>query len=64
MCPSFMVTREEKHSTRGRARILWEMLNGAELEPWSSDEVNEALDLCLACKGCTTSARSTSTCRR
>jgi FAD/FMN-containing dehydrogenase/Fe-S oxidoreductase len=53
MCPSFMVTREEKHSTRGRARILWEMLNGAELEPWSSDEVDEALDLCLSCKGCT-----------
>ena len=53
MCPSFMVTREEKHSTRGRARLLWEMLNGGELEPWSSDEVDEALDLCLSCKGCT-----------
>jgi Fe-S oxidoreductase len=53
MCPSFMVTREEKHSTRGRARILWEMLNGGELELWRDDEVFEALDLCLACKGCT-----------
>jgi Fe-S oxidoreductase len=48
-----MVTREEMHSTRGRARILWEMLNGGELELWRDEEVFEALDLCLACKGCT-----------
>jgi FAD/FMN-containing dehydrogenase/Fe-S oxidoreductase len=53
MCPSFMVTREEKHTTRGRARLLWEMLNGGELELWRSREVEEALDLCLSCKGCT-----------
>jgi FAD/FMN-containing dehydrogenase/Fe-S oxidoreductase len=53
MCPSFMVTREEKHSTRGRAHLLWEMLNGEELELWKDKEVFEALDLCLACKGCT-----------
>jgi Fe-S oxidoreductase len=53
MCPSFMVTREEKHTTRGRAHILWEMLNGGELEMWNSAEVDEALDLCLSCKGCT-----------
>jgi Fe-S oxidoreductase len=53
MCPSYMVTRDEQHTTRGRARILWEMLNGGELEPWRSDEVFEALDLCLSCKGCT-----------
>ncbi len=53
MCPSYMVTREEMHSTRGRARLLWEMLNGGELELWLDDEVFEALDLCLACKGCT-----------
>ncbi|MFL6041692.1 MAG: FAD-binding and (Fe-S)-binding domain-containing protein [Gaiellales bacterium] len=53
MCPSFMVTREEKHTTRGRARTLWEMLNGDELSGFRSDEVREALDLCLACKGCT-----------
>ncbi|HKG44059.1 MAG TPA: FAD-binding and (Fe-S)-binding domain-containing protein [Gaiellaceae bacterium] len=53
MCPSFMVTREEKHTTRGRAHILWEMLNGEELELWRSEEVDEALDLCLSCKGCT-----------
>ncbi len=53
MCPSYLVTREEKHTTRGRARILWEMLNGEDLELWRSDEVLEALDLCLSCKGCT-----------
>ncbi len=52
MCPSYMVTREEKHSTRGRAHLLWEMMNG-ELELWRSHEVLEALDLCLSCKGCT-----------
>ncbi len=52
MCPSYRVTREEEHSTRGRARLLFEMLNGAELDLWRSDEVKEALDLCLACKGC------------
>jgi len=53
MCPSYMVTRDEKHTTRGRARILWEMVNGEDLELWRSDEVFEALDLCLSCKGCT-----------
>jgi Fe-S oxidoreductase len=48
-----MVTREEKHSTRGRARLLFEMLNGKELHGgWRNDAVEEALDLCLACKGC------------
>ncbi len=53
MCPSYMVTRDEKHTTRGRARILWEMVNGEDLELWRSEEVLEALDLCLSCKGCT-----------
>ena len=53
MCPSYMVTREEKHSTRGRAHLLWEMLNGDELPLWRSEDVFDALDLCLACKGCT-----------
>jgi len=54
MCPSYMVTREEKHSTRGRARLLFEMLQGEVItDGWQSDEVYEALDLCLACKGCT-----------
>jgi FAD/FMN-containing dehydrogenase/Fe-S oxidoreductase len=53
MCPSYRSTREERHSTRGRARLLWEMLNGHVLtEGWRSDAVREALDLCLACKGC------------
>ncbi len=53
MCPSYMVTREEKHSTRGRARLLFEMLQGEVIrEGWRSPEVREALDLCLACKGC------------
>lgn len=54
MCPSYQVTREEKHSTRGRARLLFEMLNGEVVtDGWQSQEVHEALDLCLACKGCT-----------
>ncbi len=53
MCPSYMVTREEKDCTRGRAHLLWEMLNG-ELkdEGWRSEAVKDSLDLCLACKGC------------
>ena len=54
MCPSFMVTREEKHSTRGRARLLQEMAeaSGPVKDRWRSEEVKDALDLCLACKGC------------
>jgi FAD/FMN-containing dehydrogenase/Fe-S oxidoreductase len=53
MCPSYMATREEKHSTRGRARLLFEMLHGGPLqEGWRSDAVEDALNLCLACKGC------------
>jgi len=53
MCPSYRATREEMHSTRGRARLLFEMLEGDPLEDgWRSDHVKEALDLCLACKGC------------
>jgi Fe-S oxidoreductase len=53
MCPSYMVTREEEHSTRGRARLLFEMLNGEEIpDGWRSKAVKDALDLCLACKGC------------
>ncbi|MGH7718479.1 MAG: FAD-binding and (Fe-S)-binding domain-containing protein [Gemmatimonadaceae bacterium] len=53
MCPSYMVTREEKHSTRGRARLLFEMMQGEVItDGWRSEAVKEALDLCLACKGC------------
>ena len=53
MCPSYMVTREEKHTTRGRSRILYEMLRGEVVtNGFRSDEVHEALDLCLSCKGC------------
>ena len=53
MCPSYMVTREEKHSTRGRARMLFEMMEGEEItDGWKSEEVKDALDLCLSCKGC------------
>jgi FAD/FMN-containing dehydrogenase/Fe-S oxidoreductase len=53
MCPSYRVTHEEMHSTRGRARLLFEMLQGNPLGGgWKSEPVHEALDLCLACKGC------------
>ena len=53
MCPSYMVTKEEMHSTRGRAHLLFEMLQGDPLKGgWKSEPVKEALDLCLACKGC------------
>ncbi len=53
MCPSYRVTREEMHSTRGRARLLFEMLTGNTIKGgWRNQSVKEALDLCLACKGC------------
>jgi FAD/FMN-containing dehydrogenase/Fe-S oxidoreductase len=53
MCPSYMVTRAEEHSTRGRARLLFEMLRGEVVTGgWRSGEVFDALDLCLSCKGC------------
>jgi FAD/FMN-containing dehydrogenase/Fe-S oxidoreductase len=54
MCPSYMVTREEKHTTRGRAHLLFEMLQGEVIgrKGWRDPYVKEALDLCLACKGC------------
>ncbi len=55
MCPSFRVTGEEAHSTRGRARLLHEMLAGEVVtDGWQSTEVRDALDLCLSCKGCRT----------
>ncbi|MDP3891338.1 FAD-binding and (Fe-S)-binding domain-containing protein [Nocardioides sp.] len=53
MCPSFQATRDEKDSTRGRARVLQEMLTGDVVAGgWGDDAVHEALDLCLSCKGC------------
>ncbi len=53
MCPSYRATREEQHSTRGRAHLLFEMLQGNPLRHgWRNEAVKEALDLCLACKGC------------
>ena len=53
MCPSYQVTREEEHSTRGRARLLFEMFKGETIaSSWRNESVKEALDLCLACKGC------------
>ncbi len=53
MCPSYLATREEKDSTRGRARVLQEMLQGTVVSGgWRSPEVHEALDLCLSCKAC------------
>ncbi|MFC8226813.1 FAD-binding and (Fe-S)-binding domain-containing protein [Streptomyces sp. NPDC057287] len=55
MCPSFRATGEEAHSTRGRARLLHEMLAGEVItDGWRSTEVRDALDLCLSCKGCRT----------
>ena len=53
MCPSYMVTRDEQHSTRGRGHLLFEMLRGDPLEgDLGAEAVHDALDLCLACKGC------------
>ncbi|KRV48432.1 dimethylmenaquinone methyltransferase [Wenjunlia vitaminophila] len=54
MCPSFQVLREEKHTTRGRARLFHEMLAGdITTGGWRDHELYEALELCLSCKGCT-----------
>ncbi|SDZ20762.1 FAD/FMN-containing dehydrogenase [Micromonospora pattaloongensis] len=54
ICPSFQATHEEKYTTRGRARLLFEMLRGDVItDGWQSREVADGLDLCLACKGCT-----------
>ncbi|HEX7634709.1 MAG TPA: FAD-linked oxidase C-terminal domain-containing protein [Noviherbaspirillum sp.] len=53
MCPSYMATGEEMHSTRGRARLLFEMSRGEVIHGgWRNEAVHEALDLCLSCKGC------------
>jgi FAD/FMN-containing dehydrogenase/Fe-S oxidoreductase len=53
MCPSYMATREEKHSTRGRAHLLWELMQGNVIRNgWRNREVKAALELCLSCKAC------------
>ena len=53
MCPSYLVTGEEKHCTRGRAHLLHEMTRGEVIaDGWASEAVEDALSLCLACKGC------------
>jgi Fe-S oxidoreductase len=53
MCPSYLATKDEKDSTRGRARVLQEMANGTLVSGgWASPEVHESLDLCLSCKAC------------
>ena len=53
MCPSYLATRDEKDSTRGRSRVLQDMLDGSLVKGgWRAPEVREALDLCLSCKGC------------
>jgi FAD/FMN-containing dehydrogenase/Fe-S oxidoreductase len=52
MCPSYLATRDEKDSTRGRARVLQELANGTLVKGFGSAEVAESLDLCLSCKGC------------
>ena len=53
MCPSYRVTHEEEHSTRGRAHLLWEMTQREIItEGWQDEHVKDSLDLCLSCKGC------------
>ncbi|WP_113904683.1 MULTISPECIES: FAD-binding and (Fe-S)-binding domain-containing protein [Brevibacterium] len=52
MCPSYLATKDEKDSTRGRARVLQEVTNGGLFADWDSPEVHESLDLCLSCKAC------------
>ena len=53
MCPSYRATREEEHSTRGRAHLLWEMTQGELIKGrWQDENVKHSLDLCLSCKGC------------
>ena len=53
MCPSYRATKEERFSTRGRSRLFWEMLQGEVItDGWESNELKEALDTCLSCKGC------------
>ena len=52
MCPSYLATRDEKDSTRGRSRVLQELANGSLVNGYRAEELHESLDLCLSCKGC------------
>jgi FAD/FMN-containing dehydrogenase/Fe-S oxidoreductase len=52
MCPSYVATQDEKDSTRGRARVLQELVDGTLLKGFDDPAVDQALDLCLSCKGC------------
>jgi Fe-S oxidoreductase len=52
MCPSYLATKDEKDSTRGRARVLQELANGSLVKGYRAAELAESLDLCLSCKGC------------
>ena len=52
MCPSYLATRQEKDSTRGRARVLQEVANGTLVRGFGDPAVHESLDLCLSCKAC------------
>lgn len=53
MCPSFRATKEERYSTRGRARLFFELLNGEVIQDdWNNKQIKDSLDLCLSCKGC------------
>lgn len=52
MCPSYQATRDETHSTRGRARVLQEVTNGALISGFQAQEVADSLDFCLSCKAC------------
>ena len=52
MCPSYLASKDEKDSTRGRARVLQDLTNGSLITSWSATEVHESLDLCLSCKAC------------
>lgn len=52
MCPSYMATRDERHTTRGRANALRLVMTGALDDGWTNETLHEALDLCLQCKAC------------
>ena len=52
MCPSYMATKEEKDSTRGRANLFRQLFSGKQSDAFNSEELHDALDLCISCKAC------------